>query len=186
MIQICLHLSLEAHRHKELIVLQHSIPSLKGLASYSPFAGKFFRKMLFINWHRNCNVKLQASCLLWHRSYGYYLFQVSVNTLDSNGGSAGGRILYGPHKGWKSISPQPLPPLQRCREIPSQLRWWTSVIWKDKLQPNTPVWHCSGAHWISGAADVWWVSDSRGFTEWLTVSFFKYSCACRYWKWENS
>ena len=57
MIQICLHLSLEAHRHKELIALQHSISSLKGLAPYSPFAGKFFRKMLFINWHRNCNVK---------------------------------------------------------------------------------------------------------------------------------
>ena len=116
MIQICLHLSLEAHRHKELIVLQHSISSLKGLASYSPFAGKFFRKMLFINWHRNCNVKLQASCLLWHRSYGSYLFQVSVNTLDSNGGSAGGRILYGPHKGWKSISPQPLIPAQMMNQ----------------------------------------------------------------------
>ena len=36
MIQICLHLSLEAHRHKELIFLQHSISSLKGLAPYSP------------------------------------------------------------------------------------------------------------------------------------------------------
>ena len=60
MIQICLHLSLEAHHHKELIVLQHIVSSLEGLAPYCPSLAKFFRKMLFIKWHRNCKNYKQA------------------------------------------------------------------------------------------------------------------------------
>ena len=57
MIQICLHLSLEAHHHKEFIFLQHSVSSIKGIAPYCPSLAKFFRKMLFIKWHRNYNVR---------------------------------------------------------------------------------------------------------------------------------
>ena len=57
MIQICLHLSLEAHHHKEFIFLQHSVSSIKGIAPYCPSLEKFFRKMLFIKWHRNCNAR---------------------------------------------------------------------------------------------------------------------------------
>ena len=57
MIQICLHLRLEAHHHKEFIFLQHSVSSIEGLAPYCPSLAKFFWKMLSIKWHRNCNVR---------------------------------------------------------------------------------------------------------------------------------
>ena len=89
MIQICLHLSLEAHHHKELIVLQHSVSSLEGLAPYCPSLEKFFRKMLFIKWHRKCNVRTTSKlftmtqelriCLRKEMRHESCLCQVSVN-----------------------------------------------------------------------------------------------------------
>ena len=57
MTQICLLLSLEAHHHKEFIFLQHNVSSIEGLAPYCPSLAKFFRKMLLIKWHKNCNVR---------------------------------------------------------------------------------------------------------------------------------
>ena len=56
MTQICLLLSLEAHHHKKFIFLQHNVSSIEGLAPYCPSLAKFFRKMLLIKWHRNCDV----------------------------------------------------------------------------------------------------------------------------------
>ena len=51
---------------------------------------------------------------------------------------------------------------------------------KEQAVAQYPVGHCGGAYWISGAAYARWVSDSKGFTDRLPVSFFKYSCACPY------
>ena len=89
MIQICLHLSLEAQHHKELIVLQHSVSSLEELAPYCPSLTKFFRKMLFIKWHRNCNLRTTSKlftmtqelriCLRKEMRHESCLCQVSVN-----------------------------------------------------------------------------------------------------------